>query len=386
MKNVKVIGYLVFLLKIFEGAASGVILPIYVPYLSSFGLNELMINTVNTFFFVGSSVLDPFTGNLADRFGRRKMYVIGAFFWVIASFSYSFSISFWMFVRSELFAAAGKAFKSEALESWLRPLKGREETHNMLAHANSAGKVVSVVSSIVSGYLTSIYGYSLGWKLAGYLFLCGFCTAFIMWLLLPSSRNGGQKHVNIPIWNTFKLLMRTPETRRILITSTLAVMAVMPFNMFWPLLFVEFGFPEAWLGSVAILVALPTAYGLYLSGRRTLFAPTPRGFAQVFLSIGTPMLFVGFFGGSYGFLALFTLHELGRGAFGEVTRTIFSDHVDEALLSTANSIRTGLSTLGGAVGLLLSGYLATQYSQLLTWHLSAGLLIITSIYLYYKSR
>lgn len=386
MKNVKVLGLLVFLLKVLEGAAHGAFFPIYVPFLHSFGLDELMINTVNTFFFIGTSILDPFTGNLADRFGRRKMYVFGTLFWVLASFSYAYSGSFLLFIRSELLAAAGKAFQSEALEAWLRPLKGREETHTMLSKANSAGKVMSVVSSIVSGYMASEFGYAWGWKFAGWLFLVCFVISVVMWVLLPSSRNIKVKHINVPIWATFKMLMKNSGSRRILITSTLAVMAVMPFNMFWPLLLVEFGFPSSWLGLVAVLVAIPSAYGLYLSGRRIFFAPTFLGFAQVFLSIGAPMLVVGLFGGKYGFLALFTLHELGRGAFGEVSRTLFSDYVEENLLSTANSIRTGLSTLGGAVGLVLSGYLAKEYSQLLTWHLSAGLLIILAIYLYFTTK
>ena len=79
---------------------------------ASFGLTEVAITGIvlSLFGFVNSS-LQPFTGRLSDRTGRRKIFVlIGLVILAVSSFAYSFATEYWHLVALRLIQGTAGAF------------------------------------------------------------------------------------------------------------------------------------------------------------------------------------------------------------------------------------------------------------------------------------
>ena len=72
--NSKLVFYLIQML---EGLGVGAFFPIYTPWLEIHGLNFLKMGAVNFFYHISSTILDPFTGLFADKFGKRRAFILG---------------------------------------------------------------------------------------------------------------------------------------------------------------------------------------------------------------------------------------------------------------------------------------------------------------------
>lgn len=101
----------------------------YVLFLIGNSLSLFEVSMLNLIYMTTSTLLDPFTGNLGDRIGQKKVYLSGLFFWGLGMLVYGFSKSFGFFALAEGIAAVGNALMSEALESWLRNHTDESRSH-----------------------------------------------------------------------------------------------------------------------------------------------------------------------------------------------------------------------------------------------------------------
>jgi len=112
--NTTVIGY--YLANFFTSLQF--ILPIWLIYYTitiGFSVTEAMI--LGSISYFASTVLEIPTGIIADKYGSKTSYVIGALLIVVSSLFYLFTPNFWLYFASGLIEGLGYALMSGCLES-----------------------------------------------------------------------------------------------------------------------------------------------------------------------------------------------------------------------------------------------------------------------------
>jgi len=128
--------------------ASGWFFGIYTIFLTrKIGLDLAQANLVNVVFMTLSTLFDPYTGSLADKFGQKKVYIWGQVWWAAGMLVYGFANGFWLAILAESMAAIGHALMSQALETWLRNRLGEDLAHEAISFEPSV-RMANVPSAI----------------------------------------------------------------------------------------------------------------------------------------------------------------------------------------------------------------------------------------------
>lgn len=372
------------LAKIMQGVAVGWIFGTYVVFLQSHGLSLIQANTLNFAFMASSILLAAPSGALADRIGQRKTYLIGMAAWGTGMFVYGQGHSFLSFLVAEAVAGVGSAMMTDSLECWLRNATDEVVTHKALGKAMILGTVIGTIPSALGGVVGEKWGLQWPWFIGG---ASSIVAWLIIWLLLR--RLGGERvKKNQPRrLRATTLILReswnTPVIRFTIWAAFVANACFQAFNMFWGPILKEASGQSWWLGFVSIGIAIASASGTFLATSGKL--PTNgKGVTLTILSIGLPMLMPAFFSKTIPILFFFLLHEIGRGGLTPMLFTYSHLHISDEGRSTANSARVIASTLGRAVGLLVSGWLTLVFPPLQVWRISAMALVIFSIWIWRK--
>lgn len=359
--------------KVLENLAAAWFFGIYTIFLVSNGLSLFQANLVNMVFMITTTALDPFTGNLADRIGQKRVYFGGLLFWGAGTAMYGFGHGFWAFVAAEITAAVGHALMSEALESWLCNHVGNEETRKALAKASYWSSMARIPTALAGGWIGARCGLQWPWFLAGGSSIVALMMGWWRLRAIPERPAG---YAVRPVPNVLVMAKEVWKNRRLRMMVGLFLLTsacFQPINMFWPIVLKGASGRSDWLGGVWIGVSLMAMAGARLSGK---WKESCSGLALVLAILSVPMLFPVFFPGSVmPILGCFLIHEIGRGLWPLVFFNITNKYIDDHTRTTVNSIRSSLGTLGGAIGLPLFGFLSNYLSPTGVWLVAAMALL-----------
>jgi len=368
------------LAKALERMATSWFFSTYVLFLQGIGLSLLEANLLNTIFMSISTVLDPFTGNWGDRIGQKKIYLFGILFWAMGNFTYGLARIFLVCATAEGLSAVGKAFISEALESWLRNQTNEEVTHKALSSSQFWTQIATVPSALLGGYIGSMWGLQWPW-------FFGAVTGLIVWVIvrwqlkdLPEKKEEISKMVDLNLWTITKEAWKDPVLRQCFIAVAGLSACFQPFNMFWTVVFKTVSGATGWLGSMWIGIALAGALGGFLAKK---MKSSSKNLAIVIASIGLPML-IPIIPGFWILTSLtpFLVHEIGRTTWVPILFSYTNRRIKNEVRTSVNSLRSAAGTLGAAVGLAVSGALTTWVSPIQVWAISAVALIIIAIWIW----
>lgn len=369
------------LVKILQDIGSAWTFSTYVLFLIGSGLSLFQVNMLNLIFMSLSTILDPFTGNLGDRIGQKKIYMAGLFFWGIGMFVYGSFQWFWIFALAEGIAAIGRAFMSEALESWLRNHTDELITHRAMSTAAYWAKIASIPTAVIGGLVGSRWGLQIPWFLAG---ITSMVVLGITWWQL---RKYPEKPklveptvVDLTLWKIAKDSWNDPILRRSFVAVALIMATFQPFNMFWSVVFKEASGKSEWLGFLWMGIALAGALGSFLAKKWKINA---KGLALIIASVGAPMLLPLLAGNWILFILIpFLVHEIGRSTWMPVLFSYTNRRIDNSVRTSVNSLRSSAGTLGAAVGLLISGVMTMWLPPIVVWGVSAGILLLTALWVW----
>lgn len=135
------------------------LLPIAVPFWKSHGLNQAQIGLIQSFFVVMLFSTQIITGKLADRFGRRRMIIIGQLINVVAFAGYAFAGNFAGFLLIEGLLGIGFSCISGADMALLRSqleVHGRtDDEKHLVGQLNSFDAAGALISSVLGGILVT---------------------------------------------------------------------------------------------------------------------------------------------------------------------------------------------------------------------------------------
>ncbi|HPJ17356.1 MAG TPA: MFS transporter [Candidatus Woesebacteria bacterium] len=369
------------LVKILQNIGSSWMFSTYVLFLTTSGLSLFQANILNLLYMSVSTVLDPFTGNLGDRIGQRKIYMTGLLFWAIGMTVYGLTNWFLIFAIAEITSAVGHAFMSEALESWLRNQTDEEITHKALTTSQTWGKLATIPAAILGGWIGAKYGFGIPWFLAGATSLV---CLIISWQQLRKYPDKIEEEKAAPIemsvWSIAKNAWKEPVLKRSFILAALITAAVQPFNMFWSVIFKEASGKADWLGLLWMGIALAAALGSYLAKK---WPVNSKSLAMIIVTIGVPMCLTVIKGNWIVLMLIpFIIHEIGRSSWLPILFSYTNRKIDSRIRTSVNSLRSSACTLGAAGGLLVSGGLTNWISPVSVWGVSAVMLLLIAIWVW----
>lgn len=362
----------------------------YTLFLMSRGLNLFQANLVNLCFYVTLFICEIPTGAFADVFGRKLSYVFSCFIFSASLFMYAVSNSFWDCVLAECVGAFGATFATGAFQAWLV---------DHLKHQGFSGsfdRIFALEEQVVgsAGIFGAFIGatlanrnISLPWVCAGISMLAaGIMAATFMkeeyFVRQKFSFVDGLSSMGSAVQASWRYGLKNKVVRFILLAGTMQSFAVMAANMQWQPLFAKFLSTKTGLGLVFDGIAISTMIGAAASPwflgklkneKRAIL------FSQIIIGAGM-LLTVSL--GKFSFaISAFLLHEIGRGLFKPLKSAYLNKNIPSKERATLLSFEALAHHVGGAIGLLLSGFVAEYVSIKAAWILSGGVLIIASIIL-----
>lgn len=144
----------------------------FTPIVQTFGWSRAIVSGAFGLQRIEGSILAPIEGFLVDRFGPRKMVLVGSFITGLGLISLSFLSTIWMFYLSVLLVSLGTSAsgtpRNWAIVQWFRRLRGRALGIGA-SGAVISGPLLFIVVWLVEG---------IGWRLA--FLILGFSTWFIL--------------------------------------------------------------------------------------------------------------------------------------------------------------------------------------------------------------
>src|SRR3954465_5284719 len=131
-------------------------------------LDASQIGTAAAFYVGGACLGALFFGQLTDRFGRKKLFLITLLLYIAATVATAFAFAPWYFFLARFFTGAGIGGEYAAINSAideLIPARVRGRVDLIINGSYWAGAAAGAIAAIVL-LATSIFATALGWRLA----------------------------------------------------------------------------------------------------------------------------------------------------------------------------------------------------------------------------
>ncbi|GEM_PF-4871398 len=167
----------------------------FIIYLQVSGLSYLEMSIIYAVNLVFCALLGLPMGNIADRYGRRRGFAIGAAIMSVSMLVYAFNHAFGAFLVAEVLWAVGWALLNGSNEAWVVDQLGKEGRTSEGPRTFTVMMSVSYAMGIVGGAIASLLvTFSLNMPFLGAAIVALVCTALV-YLRLPE--NFGAERVRL---------------------------------------------------------------------------------------------------------------------------------------------------------------------------------------------
>lgn len=331
-------------------------------FLLSAGLTNFQAFSVNAFFTLGQVLFEVPTGIIADKYGRRTSYLLGAFTLSISTALYIFMWNikgpFWGWAFSSVMLGLGYTFFSGALEAWLvdalnfTKFKGKLE--DVFAKGQIVGGVAMLIGSISGGLIAQYSNISIPYYLRSSILFLNFLTAFMLMkdigfnpIKTKSALNDIKKIFNASLHYGFK----NPPVRWIMLSSPFITgVSFYIFYALQPFLLKLYGDEKAYgiAGIAAALIASSRIFGgLITSFLRKLFSKrTDILLSGIFIS-GLVLILVGMASNFWLVLILIFIWGLIFAAISPIRQTLLNNLIPSSQRATVLSFDSLIGSSGG---------------------------------------
>ncbi len=245
--------------------ASSLYLPALIKIGHSLDLSESALNSTLTIYFIAFSVSTLFAGPLADRYGRKKLIIVGGVIFVAGSILCGASDSLDFLFAGRILQAAGASCIPVSGRAMIRDMCSDIQVIVVLGWMAAIGGLIPIVAPMLGGIITD----TLGWRY-NFWFLVVFSlfAGMIILLKLPRSVNFDSTN-KINIWNilkTYKGMILAPEFIFVVFPLILAFSIQGAYLGASPFVFMKrFGLSPVQYGFANFAVVLSLLAGRYIA-------------------------------------------------------------------------------------------------------------------------
>ena len=353
------------------------------------GLTISQAFAANAFFTLGQLVFDIPTGIIADSYGRRLSYLLGAGTLAFATFAYvgmwHVRAPFWMWAGASALIGLGFTFFSGANEAWLVDAladSGFFAEKQSLDAVFGRGQVVAgasmLVGSVAGGYLAQFFNLGVPYVVRGVLLLVTFVLAYRTMFDRGFKAQGGA------VWANAKVIfavsynqgLRDPKLRWMMLVSPF-FNGVVLYAMYamQPYLLQLYGNPKAY-GIAGLAAAI--AAGAQIVGGATvkIFGAKPENATRILfaaiLAGGCLHVALGLGANFYGALGLLTGWSLLFAIATPVRQSFLNSRIPSGQRATLLSLDSVLGSCGSGVTQVAFGRVADFYGYPASYILSGA--------------
>ena len=331
-------------------------------FLLSAGLTNFQAFSVNAFFTLGQVLFEVPTGIIADKYGRRTSYLLGAITLSISTGFYIFMWNikgpFWGWAISSALLGLGYTFFSGALEAWLvdalnfTKFKGKLE--DVFAKGQIVGGVAMLIGSICGGLIAQYSNISIPYYLRSSILFLNFLTAFILMkdigfkpIKTKSALNDIKKIFNASLHYGFK----NPPVRWMMLSSPFITgVSFYIFYALQPFLLKLYGDEKAYgiAGIAAALIASSRIFGGFITSliRKLFNKRTDALLSGIFIS-GLVLILVGMASNFWLVLILVFIWGLIFAAISPIRQTLLNSLIPSSQRATVLSFDSLIGSSGG---------------------------------------
>ncbi|MBI4516907.1 MAG: MFS transporter [Deltaproteobacteria bacterium] len=360
------------------------IAPVYPLFLLSRGLDLLQINLVLATYLLTSFLFEVPTGALADRFGRKRAFLLSCIIRAGAFVLYWFADSFTDCLIAEACDALGTTLANGALDAWavdgMHAEGNRRPADRFFARAQMIARTLMIAGGLAGGYLGE-HDLALTWPVAA----AGFAvTALVaqVWMrdgLRPERATEPVGSVAQTMRAGLRIVRQAPALLLMCVLTGTAAFGIMPVHMMWQPRFQQLTGEGAWLmGWIWALINVAAIAGSALIARASTPWAREHALGVVTLCRGAMLAVAALASSVYPALLGLLAFELCFG-FGEpLIQAWMNDHIGREQRATILSVRAMSFTLGGGIGLACIGLIARDLGIQAAWVVSAAMLVLTA--------
>jgi MFS family permease len=374
----------------------GFVFGVYPLFLRSRGLSELETNSVLATYFLMTFLTDVPTGAFADALSRRTAFVLGCSLRTFSFALYFFAHHYPLFLVAESIDAIGTTFCNGAIDAWavdsldsagFTGLKDR-----IFSRVSQLTTTGWLLSAMIGAYVANV-NIAWPWILgsAGYLTSL-FVSAALMRggpgrIAVRPAAGALIKEVGRRTRAGLREGFRSRPVLLLALAGAVQVGAWAPYFMLWPQYFHENLGVAIWM--------IGWLYCFFSAGRLTgaeaivRFQPPSanRSTLLTCLALGTGSMLLGaaLTHSLAVTLAMLFVMNMCSGAMQPVTQAWINEHLEARNRATLLSFQSTFATFGGAMGLLLCGWISDRHGLLAGWAV-AGMIGLCPAAFYWMLR
>ena len=352
------------------------------------GLSYQEIGAILTFQYVAGALSNIPGGLIVDSIGRKGMLMALSLFWI--GFPYllmGYANAFWMMaICTTLIGIGHNIWHPTAIPLLARRFPDRKGF--VVALHGMGGNVGDAVAPLVVGALLTMFTWRevMLMNVVPGIFMSAMILLYLGRLNIDSSTNRG-KSVSESLKATligFAKLMKNKTLLLLSVSSSFRSMTQGSLLAFLPIyLGNQMGYSAQWVGAcmfglqAAGFIASPIAGNLSdRMGRRSIMMSTMMMSAVV-------LLFMGFAGQSMAFV--FFIAALGFFLFAirAVLQAWVLDAAPKSMGGTAIGFLFATQAIGGAIGPLISGWLADNYGLFTVFYFLAFTIVVANMFIFF---
>ncbi len=333
-------------------------------FLLDAGLSNFEAFAANAFFTLGMVIFEVPTGIIADTYGRRTSYLLGAATLMASTLLYLFMWQiqgpFWGWAASSILLGLGFTFFSGALEAWLVDALSATNYKGHLEGVFAKGQIVGggamLAGSLLGGVIAQFTNLGVPYILRSLILLINFATAFFLMRdlgFVPSKPkqpiNEMKKIFSLSIDHGFK---NPPVRWMMLVAPLLSGVSFYIFYALQPYLLELYGNSEAYAiaGLVAAIVAFAQICGGFTAPylRRIFTKRTSAMFFGIGIS-AFAVLGAGLTNNFYVALVLIFVWGLMFAAIMPITQAYLNGLIPSAQRATVLSFNSLMGSSGGII-------------------------------------
>lgn len=170
------------LLLVFTGI--GLVIPIMPKFMETLGITGGIVGLLVAAFSLTQLLFSPLAGRLSDKFGRKRMIVIGMIVFAVSEALFGFAESPVLLFVSRLLGGISAAMIMPAVMAYAADITTKEERAAGMGLINAAITTGFIIGPGIGGYIAE-FGIRVPFYAAG---VAGLIAAFMNLFILPESR------------------------------------------------------------------------------------------------------------------------------------------------------------------------------------------------------
>ena len=354
------------------------IAPVYPLFLLRCGLDLFQINVVLATYLVTVFVLEIPTGAFADRYGRRRSFLVSCWIRAFAYGLYAHADSFADCLVAEMIDALGSTLASGALEAWavdgVRAEGDARPADRLIARANVVSRAAVIAGVVCCGYLADE---SLVWPWLGAMGIfavTGLVAALTMRESPPGTISAAhpRRTLQHAVREDVGSVAANPVLLLLCVLTAAGAFAGFPLHMYWAPQLQAAGVVPHVLGWVAAALNLAALTGSAVLPRLLARAQRSTVLAAAACWRAAMLALAATASSLSPMLAGLVLQEMAFGLTEPVLAGWTNEHVPSARRATLLSVRSTFFTLGGAVGLVAIGLVGRAAGVPVAWAVSGA--------------